>query len=98
MPRYRARFVRRSGRRSSLTLDAIDMASLSEHIETQRSAYVVDIRAVTGRGGRPGRIRISGAMLLAALDSLELMLVSGVRINMALRTLAECAPAGRARA
>jgi type II secretory pathway component PulF len=36
-------------------------------------------------------------MLLAALDSLELMLVSGVRINTALRTLADCAPAGSAR-
>jgi type II secretory pathway component PulF len=36
-------------------------------------------------------------MLVAALESLELMLVSGVRINMALRTLAECAPAGTAR-
>jgi type II secretory pathway component PulF len=37
-------------------------------------------------------------MLLAALDSLELMLVSGVRINTALRRLADCAPAGAARA
>jgi type II secretory pathway component PulF len=36
-------------------------------------------------------------MLLAALDSLELMLLSGVRINTALRTLAECAPPGAAR-
>ncbi len=98
MPRYRARYIRRNGRRSSLTLDAIDLAGLSEHIETQRKAYIVDIRAVPGRKGRLGRTRISGAMLLAALDSLELMLVSGVRINLALRTLAECAPAGRARA
>jgi type IV pilus assembly protein PilC len=98
MPRFRARFVRRSGRRSSLTLDAIDLASLSEYIETKQDAYIVDIRALPGRAGETRRIRISGAMLLAALDSLELMLVSGVRINMALRTLAECAPAGRARA
>jgi type II secretory pathway component PulF len=36
-------------------------------------------------------------MFLAALDSLELMLVSGVRINTAIRTLAECAPSGAAR-
>jgi type II secretory pathway component PulF len=36
-------------------------------------------------------------MLLAALDSLELMLVSGVRINTALRRLADCAQAGAAR-
>ncbi len=42
-------------------------------------------------------LRISGPMLLAGLDSLELMLVSGVRINSALRTLAECAPRGVAR-
>jgi type IV pilus assembly protein PilC len=98
MPRYRARFVGRGGRRCSLTLDAIDLASLAEHIEGKRKAYIVDIRAVTGREGRLARTRISGAMLLTALDSLELMLVSGVRINIALRTLAECAPAGRARA
>jgi type II secretory pathway component PulF len=97
MPRYRARYVRRSGRRSTLTLDAIDLASLTEHIETQRKAYIVDIHPVSGRLGRLARTRLSGAMLLAALDSLELMLISGVRINMALRTLAECAPAGAAR-
>jgi type II secretory pathway component PulF len=36
-------------------------------------------------------------MLLAALDSLELMLMTGVRINTAVRTLAECAPPGAAR-
>jgi type IV pilus assembly protein PilC len=73
------------------------MASLSGHIEKQRKAYIVDIRKVAGREGRLGRIRIQGSMLLAALDSLELMLVSGVRVNMALRTLAECAPPGAAR-
>jgi type II secretory pathway component PulF len=37
-------------------------------------------------------------MLLAALDSLELMLRSGVRINLALRTIADCAPDGGPRA
>jgi type IV pilus assembly protein PilC len=97
MPRFRARYVRSSGRRSTLTLDAIDLASLSDYIEIQRKAYIVDIRPIAGRDGRLARTKISGAMLLAALDSLELMLVSGVRINMALRSLAECAPAGAAR-
>jgi type IV pilus assembly protein PilC len=81
-----------------LTLDAVDMASLSGHIENQRKAYIVGIRRLEGREGRLSRIRIPGSMLLAALDSLELMLVSGVRINIALRTLADCAPAGPARA
>jgi type II secretory pathway component PulF len=97
MPRFRARFVRSSGRRSTLTLDAIDSASLSSHIEVQRKAFIVDIRPIKGREGSMARARISGAMLVAALESLELMLVSGVRINMALRTLAECAPDGTAR-
>jgi type II secretory pathway component PulF len=97
MPRFRANFVGRGGRRSTLTLDAVDMASLSGHIENQRKAYIVDIRRIAGREGRLSRIRIPGSLLLAALDSLELMLVSGVRVNMALRTLADCAPAGGAR-
>ncbi len=35
--------------------------------------------------------------MLAAFDSLELMLLSGVRINLALRTLATCAPEGPSR-
>jgi type II secretory pathway component PulF len=81
----------------SLTLDAVDLASLSEQIGTQRKGYVVDIRRVAAGKGSLARTRISGPMLLAALDSLELMLVSGVRINTALRTLADCAPAGSAR-
>ncbi len=98
MPRFRARFVGRSGRRSTLTLDAVDMASLSGHIENQRKAYIVDVAKVAGREGHLRRVTLPGAMLLAALDSLELMLVSGVRINLALRTLADCAPAGTARA
>jgi type IV pilus assembly protein PilC len=97
MPRFKAKFVGRSGRRSALTLDAVDMASLSGHIENQRKAYIVEISRVAGREGRLRRTTIPGAMLLAALDSLELMLVSGVRINLALRTLADCAPAGSAR-
>lgn len=97
MPRYRARFVRRSGRRGALTLDAIDLASLSQNIENQHKAYIIDVHDVEERERKKARTRISGAMLLAALDSLELMLVSGVRINVALRTLSESAPAGPAR-
>jgi type II secretory pathway component PulF len=97
MPRFRARYVGRSGRRSTLTIDAVDMASLSGHIEGQRKAYIVDIRRLAEGRGRLERVGVPGSMLLAALDSLELMLVSGVRVNLALRTLAECAPAGSAR-
>jgi type IV pilus assembly protein PilC len=97
MPLYRARCVGRSGRRSTLILDAVDMASFSEHIETQRRAYVIEILRVSGRTGRLARARIPGPMLMAALDSLELMLVSGVRVNAAVRTLADCAPSGAAR-
>jgi type II secretory pathway component PulF len=80
-----------------MKLDAVDLVSLSEHIESNRKAYVVEIRKIAGKKGAAARARIPSAMLLAALDSLELMLVSGVRINTALRTLAECAPPGAAR-
>jgi len=52
---------------------------------------------VPEKRGRLARVRVQGAMLTAALDSLELMLVSGVRINAALRTLADCAPSGSPR-
>src|SRR5580658_10457912 len=97
MPRYHASYVRRNGRRSRVMLDAVDLASLSEHIEKHRKAYIVDVRRVTGRRGPSARTRIAGPLLLAALDSLELMLVSGVRINAALRTIADCAPPGAAR-
>jgi|CZKI01.1.fsa_nt_gi type II secretory pathway component PulF len=97
MPRFHARYIARNGRRGTVRLDAIDLASLSEHIESSRKGYIVEIRRVTGRSGASARVRIASSMLLAALDSLELMLVSGVRINTALRTLAECAPPGNAR-
>ncbi len=97
MPLYRAKCVGRSGRRSTLTLDAVDMASLSRHVESHGKAFVISIRRVSGRAGARARSRMPGPMLIAALDSLELMLANGVRVNTALRTLAECAPAGAAR-
>lgn len=97
MPRYRAKCVGRSGRRSTLTLDAVDIASFSRHVEGHRKAYVIDVRRVDGPMGATSHAKIPGPMLIAALDSLELMLANGVRVNMALRTLAECAPAGTAR-
>jgi type II secretory pathway component PulF len=97
MARFRARIVGRSGRQSAISIDAIDMACLSEHIESHRRAYVIDITRIGGKRSDLRRTRISGGMLVAALDSLELMLASGVRINTALRTLAECAPDGAAR-
>lgn len=98
MPRYRARCVGRSGRRRTLTLDAVDIESFSKHVEGQRRAYVISVRRVAGSGGAAARTRVPGPLLIAALDSLELMLANGVRVNTALRTLAECAPAGPARA
>jgi len=97
MPRFRAKYIARNGRRGTVSLDAVDFASFSEHIESSRKAYIVEIRRVAGRKGASARTRIPSPMLLAALDSLELMLLSGVRINTALRTLAECAPRGAAR-
>jgi type II secretory pathway component PulF len=98
MPRFRAKYVGRGGRKSTIVLDTVDMASLARQIETQRRGYIVDIRRIRGRERIVGRIRIPGALLLAALDSLELMLVSGVRVNIALRTLADCAPTSASRA
>ena len=80
-----------------MTLDAVDMESLSSSIETQRRAYLVDITRIRARKGTHRRLRIPASILIAALDSLDLMLASGVRINTALRTLSECAPAGSAR-
>jgi type IV pilus assembly protein PilC len=74
------------------------MASLFEYIESKRRSYIIDIRRVEEKSGALERTRIPSSILLAALDSLELMLVSGVRINTALRTLADGAPAGGARA
>ncbi|HEY1765439.1 MAG TPA: type II secretion system F family protein [Opitutaceae bacterium] len=97
MPHFRARYVGRDGRRRSVRLDAVDLGSLYDHIETSRKAFVVDIRRVEGRRDSLTRLRVAPAMLIAALDPLELMLSSGVRINMALRTVADCAPAGSAR-
>ncbi len=97
MPRFHAKYISRNGRRKAVSLDAIDIASLSDHIESSRKAYIVEIRKAASGSEASARTRVPSSMLLAALDSLELMLVSGVRINSALRTLAECAPPGSAR-
>lgn len=97
MPRFRARFVRRDGRRGRADLDAVDMASISEHIEGRQRAYLVEVRRLEAACRAPTRIRVPRAQLLAALDSLELMLQNGVRVNAALRTIAECSPGGSSR-
>jgi type II secretory pathway component PulF len=81
-----------------MTIDAEDLASLSAHVESRCQAYVISARRMDAGRAAAARVRVKGAILLAALDSLELMLTSGVRINAALRTLAECAPGGAPRA
>ncbi|HEY5229102.1 MAG TPA: type II secretion system F family protein, partial [Opitutaceae bacterium] len=97
MARFRTRMVRRDGRRCALTLDAADLDSLFSHVETRCQAYVVSARRIEGVPRNLSRTRVRGAILLAALDSLELMLRSGVRVNSALKALADCAPAGHVR-
>lgn len=87
----------RSGRQGTLVLDAVDMESFAEHIESNRKAYVIDIRRVDASRRRLARVRVPGPLLLAALDSLELMLETGVRVNTAVRTLSDCAPSGSTR-
>jgi type IV pilus assembly protein PilC len=97
MALYKARIVRRDGSRIALSLDALDLASLAAHVENQCKGYLVSAHRVEPRARSHARVRVPSSVLLTALDSLELMLASGVRINAALRTLAECAPAGPAR-
>jgi type II secretory pathway component PulF len=97
MALYRARIIRRDGRRLELSVDAMDYASLLAHVENQCKGYLISARRIDSRPRSLARVRVPWTVLLAALDSLELMLASGVRINAALRTLADCAPAGPAR-
>jgi len=97
VPRFRATFIGRDGRQGAAKLDAVDLKGLADQIEIQGRAYLIEVNLIADRPAAGPGARIPGPMLLAALDSLELMLVSGVRINAALRTLAECAPQGRAK-
>jgi type II secretory pathway component PulF len=97
MPRFYVKYVARDGRRRTLKLDAVDLETLTEQIEKQYKAYVIDIRKVSEARRPFARKKISGRMLLTALDSLELMLATGVRINTAVRKLADHAPPGSAR-
>jgi type II secretory pathway component PulF len=96
MPRYRASFVDRRGRKRTLTLDSTDRESLAEHLAATRGAHMIGAQRLA-KGGRNWRSRLPTPVMLAAFDSLELMLLSGVRINLALRTLATCAPEGPSR-
>lgn len=97
MPHFYAKYVDRKGRQRRIRLDSVDRSSLSEEIEGKRRGFVVEIRRICEPRGELDRTKISRKMLLAALESLELMLLNGVRINLAARTLAECAPPGGAR-
>src|ERR1700679_422664 len=97
MPRFRVRFVRRSGVRGSLTTDAIDFAGLAEQVEGRGKAYLIDVCRLPSSRRAVRRISVPWSMLITALDSLELMLLGGARINTALRTIAECTPRRRSR-
>jgi type II secretory pathway component PulF len=97
MPRFVATYVSRDGRRRRIRIDAVDRASLVEHLEKRRRAYVLEIRLLRGRPGQAQRLIVRAPMLVASLDSLEFMLMAGVKINAALRLVAECAPPGAAR-
>jgi len=59
MPQFHARYIARNGRRRSVRLDAVGLASLSEHIESNRKAYIVEIRRITG-GEPPWRRPAAG--------------------------------------
>jgi type II secretory pathway component PulF len=80
-----------------MRLDSFDISSLSEEIEGNRKGYIVEIRRIGEPREAAESTKIPRKMLLAALESLELMLLSGIRINLATRTLAECAPPGAPR-
>ena len=97
MPRFRAHFVDANGRSRRLTLDAVDAASVVRHVEVQCRSHVLAVERASGAGRPPGRLKVRGQILLAAMDSLELMLMSGVRVNAAARTLADCSPPGPSR-
>jgi type II secretory pathway component PulF len=97
MPRFYARYVSRNGRQRTAKRDAVDLESLAAQIENQFGSYVVDIRRLRDTRGSLARTRISSRTLLSALESLELMLATGVRINTAVRKIAECASEGAAR-
>jgi type II secretory pathway component PulF len=80
-----------------MTFDAVDIASLTEQIETDQRGYLIEVVPKGSGSTATARLRVKGGLLLAALDSLELMLRAGVRINVAVRSLAECAPRGSSR-
>lgn len=54
MPRYRASFVGLNGRQGRVVLDAVDLASLTDHIERRGKAFILDVRRVEG-GDAPWR-------------------------------------------
>lgn len=98
MPRYRARFVKPNGRRSSVDIDAVDMDGAVRHVEEVCLGHVVGVERLAESRRGWERARIPSGALLSSLDALELMLASGVRINAAVRSLSGSVPPGRARA
>jgi len=78
-------------------MDAVDRTGLIEHLEKRRRAYVLEVREVRSDGRRAARLTVPTPMLIASFDALEFMLMAGVKINAALRLVAECAPPGSAR-
>jgi len=97
MPKFVATYVCRNGRRRRATIDAVDRPGLIQHLEKRRQAYVLEIRQIRGSAVQGRRCTVRAPMLIVSLDSLEFMLMAGVKINAALRLVAECAPPGPAR-
>lgn len=93
---FRVHYSTASGRKRSLVVDAVDSRDALSYIESKPGLHAVDVQPLDrARPRRPAFVPVR--LLLPALDSLELMLSSGVRVNAAIRAIANASPAGRVR-
>ena len=98
MPSFTATYLKPNGARRTERIEAVDRSSLEVYLRRSRRVHPLRIVAV-GERSRRGvyRFRVKTAILLSQLDSMEVLLMTGVTISEVLRTLVERTPPGKLR-
>jgi type IV pilus assembly protein PilC len=96
MPSYAVSYITPQGKRIARVYDAVDADALRQQFQS-KLVTALRINPHEGKRYNPKTLKVKTAMLVANLDVIEVLLDSGVPIQLALRKLVEGLPPGPVR-